>query len=132
MGIRGAAAHIRAALLEGAKRPEGVSCEEVSIATGEPFSRVSHTAMNLSYRNKDFFRAKISHKVVRWFDTPERALAYQAAHQKVRRIRTPEQEFSRYRAQWSPDTPVVTPPGVEVQRIPTPPQPLWTNTHPRW
>ena len=131
-GVRGAAAHIRKALIEGSKRPEGVSCDEVALALGEPTARVSHTAMNLSYRNDSFFRAKVSHKVVRWFDTKERALEYQSKHQKIRRIRTPEQEFSRRHAQWSPDAQPVIPAGIEIQRIPTPPQPLWTNTHPRW
>jgi hypothetical protein len=75
----GLAAHLR----ELAKRPEGFACPEVQFKAKD----VSCQAAYLVNAGQ-LFRAKISHKRVRFFDCPKRAEEYEQAHKSGRRART--------------------------------------------
>lgn len=116
---------IRAALLEGCKAPSGTSTPEITSAHGFDDEMVASVAWRAEKKGL-VHRAKISHRVVRWFDTAERAAAYVTSSRRKPVI------GPRTKAPWGHDAPMVIPPGVKVQRIPTPPAALWTNTHARW
>lgn len=70
---------ITAAIMRAAQEPNGADASKLSKATGLTIQQMGHVLQKLC-ATKDLFRAKLSHRVVRYFDTEERAAAYIRKH----------------------------------------------------
>jgi hypothetical protein len=106
------------------KRPNGVGRSD---DFGARQNSVGSAIARLKLQGKAHI-AKVGHKTVRWFDTPERAAAYV--------FNTPKPPkwgvTISGRPKFDPDAPMVITPKTKYTVAPPPPRALYSNTHARW
>jgi hypothetical protein len=107
-------------LRERAAMPEGVSTAEVAELTGLAVVNVGVACTTL--RNKgEIVSLRLSHKKSRYFTTQEAADAYLKRH-RPRIDNLAKAKITEPKVRWA-NAEAITPPGVEVQRVPGYPGP---------
>lgn len=120
-----------------AQRECGVAYAEV---TGYATSQVTQALWRLKTEG-EVFAAKLSHKSVRYFGTPEAAQAFERANRKTAASNGTAASYSgrhigaagrHQRAWWPADAPMVITEKTKVIKAPAPAEPTKTNTHTEW
>lgn len=120
-----------------AQRDCGVSYAEV---TGFATAQVSSALWRLK-TDGEVFAAKISHRNVRYFGTPEAARSFEAKHRQASGANGTAASYSgqhigtagkHQRAWWPADAPMVITEKTKVTKAAAPEQPRKTNTHTEW
>ena len=116
---------------------EGFFCKDL---TGYKFSQISSEAQRMRLAGR-LFIGKTCNKNAKFFDSKAKADAYVAKlrEPKPKKVSIPKARAhiriakpKYHRAGWLPSDPMIIPKGLKIQRAPTPPRALWTNTHSRW
>ncbi len=96
----------------------GLTCADVEKSSGYAQNQVGH-AFAVACKEGVCFKAKISHKSVRYFNNPVVAMKYQAEHAKA--TLTAGVHINGYiRPSWDKNTPVIVPPDVKITICPSP------------
>jgi hypothetical protein len=116
---------------------DGFFCSELK---GYRFSQIFATAQKLRVQGK-LFIGKTCNKNAKFFDSKAKADAYVAKlrEPKPKKVSIPKTRAhiriakpTKLRAGWLPSDPMIIPKGLKIQRAPTPPRALYSNTHSRW